>query len=63
MRKIVSKGSVLLSGTIAYREHKKWTENAVPLANNPYSKENIERRLSKSAKSDNSEQSPYSHSR
>ncbi|CAH0773968.1 unnamed protein product [Bemisia tabaci] len=31
-------------GTIAEREHKKW-EKAVPLANNPYSKENIDKRL------------------
>ncbi|XP_039277340.1 uncharacterized protein LOC111059368 isoform X2 [Nilaparvata lugens] len=30
-------------GTIAEREHKKWLQ-AVPLTNNPYSKENIERR-------------------
>eukprot|EP00095_Tigriopus_kingsejongensis_P000922 maker-scaffold186_size273091-snap-gene-1.42 protein:Tk00922 transcript:maker-scaffold186_size273091-snap-gene-1.42-mRNA-1 annotation:"hypothetical protein L798_13875" len=33
-------------GTIADREHRKWTENAISLQNNPYSKENIERRLS-----------------
>lgn len=31
-------------GSIAEREHKKW-ENAAPLKNNPYSRENIEKRL------------------
>ncbi|XP_050425067.1 uncharacterized protein LOC126836086 isoform X2 [Adelges cooleyi] len=34
-------------GTIAAREHSKW-ENAVPMANNPYSAENIEKRKYKS---------------
>ncbi|PNF35104.1 hypothetical protein B7P43_G09476 [Cryptotermes secundus] len=33
-------------GTIAEREHRKW-ENAPPLPNNPYSPENINKRLSK----------------
>ena len=32
------------SGTIAEREHKKW-ENAAPIENNPYSEENIRKRL------------------
>jgi hypothetical protein len=36
-------------GTIADREHRKWTEKAIPLTNNPYSRENIERRLSKNS--------------
>ena len=31
-------------GTIAEREHKKW-ENAPPIENNPYSQENIQKRL------------------
>ncbi|XP_046471448.1 titin homolog isoform X5 [Neodiprion pinetum] len=31
-------------GTIAEREHKKW-ENAAPIENNPYSEENIQKRL------------------
>ncbi|XP_015127925.1 uncharacterized protein LOC107048955 isoform X2 [Diachasma alloeum] len=31
-------------GTIAEREHKKW-ENAAPIQNNPYSEENIQKRL------------------
>ncbi|XP_031365484.1 uncharacterized protein LOC102673723 isoform X7 [Apis dorsata] len=31
-------------GTIAEREHKKW-ENAPPIENNPYSRENIQKRL------------------
>ncbi|XP_033229211.1 uncharacterized protein LOC117180809 isoform X3 [Belonocnema kinseyi] len=31
-------------GTIAEREHKKW-ENATPIQNNPYSQENIQKRL------------------
>ena len=34
-----------VSDTFAEREHRKWTENAIPLHNNPYSRENIERRL------------------
>ncbi|XP_023706156.1 uncharacterized protein LOC111863758 isoform X5 [Cryptotermes secundus] len=34
------------TGTIAEREHRKW-ENAPPLPNNPYSPENINKRLSK----------------
>lgn len=38
-------------GTIADREHRKWTENAIPLQNNPYSRENIERRLRKNSDS------------
>ncbi|CAG2059305.1 unnamed protein product [Timema podura] len=33
-------------GTIAEREHKKW-ESAIPLQNNPYSSENITKRLQK----------------
>lgn len=33
----------VLAGSIAEREHSKWTK-AVPLANNPYSAENIEKR-------------------
>lgn len=36
-------------GTIADREHRKWIEEAVPLQNNPYSKESIEKRLSKNS--------------
>ena len=36
---------VNISGTIADREHRKWTEKAIPLQNNPYTKESIERRL------------------
>ncbi|XP_063239059.1 uncharacterized protein LOC134540328 [Bacillus rossius redtenbacheri] len=35
-------------GTIAEREHRKW-ESAPPLANNPYSSENISKRLQKRA--------------
>lgn len=35
-------------GTIAEREHRKWLE-ATPLANNPYSPENIQRRLQQRA--------------
>jgi hypothetical protein len=35
------------SGTIADREHRKWTEQAIALQNNPYSRESIERRLSR----------------
>ena len=34
-----------LLGTIADREHRKWTEKAIPLQNNPYTKESIEKRL------------------
>ncbi|XP_059090088.1 uncharacterized protein LOC131885907 isoform X3 [Tigriopus californicus] len=37
-------------GTIADREHRKWTENAISLLNNPYSKENIERRLTRGSR-------------
>ena len=37
------------SGTIAEREHRKWVEKAVPLSNNPYSKESLEKRLSKTS--------------
>lgn len=36
-------------GTIADREHRKWIEKAVPLTNNPYSKESLEKRLSKTS--------------
>ncbi len=36
-------------GTIADREHRKWIEKAVPLTNNPYSKESLEKRLSKAS--------------
>ena len=36
---------VIISGTIADREHRKWTEKAIPFQNNPYTKESIERRL------------------
>lgn len=32
------------TGSIAEREHKKW-ENAPPIENNPYSRENIQKRL------------------
>ena len=32
-------------GSIADREHRKWTEKAIPLQNNPYTKESIEKRL------------------
>lgn len=35
----------LFLGTIADREHRKWTEKAIPLQNNPYTKESIEKRL------------------
>ena len=35
---------IVLAGSIADREHRKWVEKAVPLSNNPYSKENITRR-------------------
>lgn len=38
-----------LPGSIAEREHQKWL-NAVPLKNNPYSAENISKRLGKSPK-------------
>lgn len=31
-------------GTIADREHRKW-QTAVPLENNPYSEENLQKRL------------------
>ena len=34
-----------ITGSIADREHRKWTEKAIPLQNNPYTKESIERRL------------------
>jgi len=34
----------MITGTIAAREHEKW-QHAVPLPNNPYSPENIEKRL------------------
>ena len=34
-------------GSFADREHRKWEEKAVQLPNNPYSTENIVRRLSK----------------
>lgn len=37
-----------VAGTIAEREHRKWQE-ATPLANNPYSPENIQRRLEQRA--------------
>ena len=37
-------------GSLADREHRKWVEAAVSLRNNPYSKENIDkRRLSRSS--------------
>lgn len=39
-----------IPGSIAEREHKKWL-NAVPMENNPYSPEAIERRLSKQSNS------------
>ena len=32
-------------GSIADREHRKWTEKAIPMAHNPYTKESIEKRL------------------
>lgn len=35
----------LIPGSIAEREHKKW-ENAAPIANNPYSADKLQRRLS-----------------
>lgn len=38
---------VFITGTIAEREHSKW-EKAVPMTNNPYSAENIEKRKFKS---------------
>ena len=34
-------------GSFADRERRKWTEKAIAMQNNPYSKENIERRLSR----------------
>ena len=34
-----------LSGSFADREHRKWVEEAVVLPNNPYTTENIVRRL------------------
>ncbi len=34
----------LFKGTIADREHRKWTEQAILLQNNPYTRESIERR-------------------
>ena len=37
------------SGTIADREHRKWIEKAVPLSHNPYSKESLEKRLSRAS--------------
>ena len=39
-------------GTIADREHRKWTEKAVALRNNPYSKESLEKRLSVTSSND-----------
>ena len=36
-------------GTIADREHRKWIEKAVPLSHNPYSKESLEKRLSRAS--------------
>ena len=45
--------SCFFPGSIADREHRKWTEQAVPLQNNPYSKESIERRLSRGISMDN----------
>ena len=36
---------ILSIGTIADREHRKWTEKAISLQNNPYTKESIEKRL------------------
>ena len=33
-------------GSFADRERRKWTEKAIAMQNNPYSKESIERRLS-----------------
>ena len=35
--------------TYADREHRKWIEKAVPLQNNPYSKESLEKRLSRTS--------------
>ena len=45
--------TILILGTIADREHRKWTEQAIALQNNPYSKESIEKRLSKGVMLDN----------
>ena len=35
---------VIMAGSLADREHRKWLESAVVLTNNPYSEENINRR-------------------
>ena len=39
-------------GSVGDRERRKWVEKAVPLSNNPYSKENIVRRKSSSSGGD-----------
>ena len=44
-----SKLNITYSGTIADREHRKWIEKAVPLSHNPYSKESLEKRLSRAS--------------
>ncbi|XP_017752865.1 PREDICTED: uncharacterized protein LOC108545639 isoform X3 [Eufriesea mexicana] len=48
-------------GTIAEREHKKW-ENAPPIENNPYSQENIQKRLLERQYSRRSSDIPGIHS-
>ena len=47
--KTESKLNITYSGTIADREHRKWIEKAVPLSHNPYSKESLEKRLSRAS--------------
>ena len=49
MYKTESKLNITYSGTIADREHRKWIEKAVPLSHNPYSKESLEKRLSRAS--------------
>ena len=36
--------SAPMAGSLADKEHRKWTENAVTMINNPYTRDNIERR-------------------
>ena len=49
IRQVLTEDYLLFSGTIADREHRKWIEKAVPLQNNPYSKESLEKRLSRTS--------------
>ncbi len=41
--------NILTPGTIADREHRKWTEHAIQMRHNPYSKEMLEKRLSQAS--------------